>query len=757
MNVFHVIIPGNKEFIQWRRDSLTQAELVVEKSQTCDFVAMQVESYGDEVAIVPSNSIVIAITFAICIFFNSMVYAHGIGPRGVKRLDWHTEQISQVNSLIPIHVHGNTRTEKIEGKTCMIAPALEIDVLNDYAYDIDESVELEILFDLENSGPSVVLQYDKNGQVSAKEKFTLPDQLTDRWYRHTFTLERARFAGRAGWWSSGFKSVDFSISTPWEWQDRSYVSVCGIILKRSYVTPQPDEFGEVALELVDESGKPVLSRVGIYDATGRTPLPEKEALPVTHFSDISRTVALRLGGMPWPEQNRFAFYVDGSYRARLPVGKYKLIVARGLEYKIIQKTFEIKSEKETFLPIKLSRWIDMADNGWYSGEVHIHRRRVDVQDDLNIRRLIQAENLNVANLLQMGNIGAVHFQQNIDWKKRARFGEAPYSLVSGQEDPRTYRRGHTIQLNIEEPLRNPKRYYLYHELFEAVHKQGGLTGYAHVRSAFNIGAHVGLAMDVPFGLVDFVELMPVIDDVKIWFDFLNLGYKLSPAAGTDYPYGYLPGTVRNYVKVRKPYSVQGWFDGLKAGRTFVTNGPMLEFNINGQSMGSDIWVTKGEILSIEGSAVISQDFTQIDKLELFKLGKIIASTSSKDGSGEIYLNYELPAGQGAWFVLKAYGQSKNQYEHVTAYSAPIYVYVNGAGFCDPGAVPSIVADLKRQLQEMIASTVVEQIDSEQWDTWEPRRKYWPQNKVLLQKRIVQVNKKYDEIVELADTGRCHKE
>ena len=58
-----------------------------------------------------------------------------------------------------------------------------------------------------------------------------------------------------------------------------------------------------------------------------------------------------------------------------------------------------------------------------------------------------------------------------------------------------------------------------------------------------------------------------------WYDFLNLGYKILPDAGSDFPYMDLPGVVRNYVKIDGPFSTDAWFEGFRRGNMYVTNGP----------------------------------------------------------------------------------------------------------------------------------------------------------------------------------------
>ena len=77
-------------------------------------------------------------------------------------------------------------------------------------------------------------------------------------------------------------------------------------------------------------------------------------------------------------------------------------------------------------------------------------------------------------------------------------------------------------------------------------------------------------------------------ETERWYDFLNLGFKLIPTAGSDFPYLNHPGADRNYVYVGEDFTVDAWFAALEAQNTFVTTGPMLTFAVNGMPMGSDI-------------------------------------------------------------------------------------------------------------------------------------------------------------------------
>ena len=682
------------------------------------------------------------------LFISSFAYADAMYDSGLLKkqiLDWRTAQINEVSSIFT----EDPRIETENERSCMISSLLNIDVSDDYAFDIDEDVEIIVEFDLAKGSKDVTLRYDKNGDFAGVTNVQLPAHWKNRYYSHKFSLERARFAGRHI--GSEIGAVGNLVSGDFYLKSTADMAVCSITLKRSYATANPISFGKITLNILDELGDPIPARVGIYDTSGRMPLPSLEALPIKYAAGTTRVVTLNSASIPWPEKNRQAFYVNGRYHATLPVGHYRIIVARGPEYRIVENKFEIEADEDKPVDIVLTRWIDMASRGWYSGDTHIHASRRHHQDSIDTHIQMRAEDLNVANLLPIGrtpfevssgvSIGDTE-NRKYNWGHHARFGKAPYALVPGQENPITAR-GHALILNINDPILNTERHFLYHEIFKKGQQHNGLTGYAHVRDdpAWVSVSGAGLALDVPYGLVDFVEILQQgMATTQIWFDFLNLGYKLVPSAGTDYPFLDVPGAVRNYVDVGEDFSTQGWFDGLKAGRTFVTNGPMLEMTINGEGIGSDVYVRKGELLMIDAKVAISPDISQLERLQLIQQGEVVAETVFEEGATELHLKHKVRADYGSWFVLKAHAKKSNSKENMIAISAPIYVNSGGDGFCKPSAIPSIVAKMKMLLQGLLVKDIKSQ--------------YWRENKIHLQRRVDEVNSKYDELIERAKRQKC---
>src|SRR5205814_375018 len=212
---------------------------------------------------------------------------------------------------------------------------------------------------------------------------------------------------------------------------------------------------------------------------------------------------------------------------------------------------------------------------------------------------LAAEDVHVGNLVEMGNIAGTYFKQPA-WDRAGQFDRDGYAIVPGQEDPRTGMRGHTIHWNLKSHVHfEQEAFFQYDREFERTRSQGALTGYAHLGELFN--GRRGLALDVPFGLVDFIEVLQGGRlNTDVWYSFLNLGYKVLPVGGADYPYfgPTLPGVERTYVRLDAPFSAAAWFDGFRRGHVYVTNGPFVRLSVNGREIGEEVRVARGPRLDI---------------------------------------------------------------------------------------------------------------------------------------------------------------
>jgi hypothetical protein len=107
-----------------------------------------------------------------------------------------------------------------------------------------------------------------------------------------------------------------------------------------------------------------------------------------------------------------------------------------------------------------------------------------------------------------------------------------------------------------------------------------------------------------------------------------------------------------------------WLAGVKAGRSFVSNGPLLRVKVNGQLPGHVFKSDAGSLdLTIEG-LLDSRD--PIERIELVRNGR----------AEEIKLPAKVTLNESGWFLVRAFTTLTNTFRFAS--TAPFHVELNGA-------------------------------------------------------------------------------
>ncbi len=407
-------------------------------------------------------------------------------------------------------------------------------------------------------------------------------------------------------------------------------------------------------------------------------------------------------------------YVDGEFSLTLEPGDYFLTLSKGVEYLDQEHPIQMEEIGLT-LVFTMERWIHMADSGWYSGDEHIHIRR-SPRENPHILKWIEAEDIHVGALLQMGDFRNIYFGQ-FAFGDEGVYSEQDRVLSPGQEEPRTHQVGHTISLMADEFVRYQNDYYYYDKLLDRIHELNGITGYAHQGESFQ--GYRGMTMDILDNKVDFLEILQFCVEggpllVRHYYHFLDLGYKITATAGSDFPWcGIGPrfgvdgpdwnariGNVRFYTYLGKEFSYDLWKQELKAGHTFVSSGPMIDFKVNGNLPGDQVDVQKNSVLSIEAKGYGHAGQVPLSRLEIIAHGKVIGSATPGDAgqsADHLSIQMDLPVDRGIWIAARCYA-GPNQAAHTT----PIYVTINGNGFLNPETCDSYLELNEKYLDELEA-------------------------------------------------------
>lgn len=442
--------------------------------------------------------------------------------------------------------------------------------------------------------------------------------------------------------------------------------------------------GTVRLKTIDPAtGEPVVCRTSMRSKNGRAYAPP---------ASLHRS--LRGVGH---------FYCDGSAEFAVPAGTYNVKAFRGPEYTIAAQTFEIEAGKTRDITIELSRWTHMAKNGWFSGETHIHANYGYgswFNTPETMRQQCVGEDLNVCNFMVANSDADIVYDRPFFRGGPDPLSSKEYILYWNQEFRSTVW-GHMTLLNLKQVVEpvftgfdgttNPWDSPSNSDVADRTHWQKGLVNYTHVSQAEDWSktpyAAKAIPIDVALGKIDTLDINNSWQAcVPLWYRLLNCGFRLPATAGTDVFLNRigsnLPGGDRVYVHVDSGLTYQGWIDGLKAGKSFVTSGPMLEFTVNDEESGGTLKLAGKPTVRVK--AIAKSQFP-LDKAELVHNGMVVANAALSDDKRTAKFDNRLTLPSGGWIAFRASGPGTidTPTSALNAHTNPIYIEIGGKTIQSP--------------------------------------------------------------------------
>lgn len=424
---------------------------------------------------------------------------------------------------------------------------------------------------------------------------------------------------------------------------------------RARAVPDRAQGQIVTCRILDtESGRETAARVRLLDAQG------KELVPLGHpqrLADGAQEGDVRFQG------RRFA-YVDGRFEIDSASFPLRFQALKGYEYQIAEGEIGADSVREGVVTIPLSPWSSLSRNGWYSGDVHIHHIAPKT-----CRLEMEAEDLNVANILTSD------FTTDQDqFEGRVNAASGGKRLIYVNQEFRNHELGHLCLLNLKklvEPVKEirPHHHPLLLDVYDETHRQGGYVSWAH----FPSWPAVECPLDVAMEKIDGLEILSVLeprdlpifmrkvvpdfesnDGLRLWYRYLNCGFPLTATAGTDKMTTFVTvGSNRVFAQVDGEFNYQGWIDALKAGRTFITNSPLLSFTVNGRGPGSRIAANSKETRALEIHATAESQLPY-HHLEIVCNGQVIAEATPAGERHRAEIRLEHPLRHSCWIAARAF-------------------------------------------------------------------------------------------------------
>lgn len=380
-----------------------------------------------------------------------------------------------------------------------------------------------------------------------------------------------------------------------------------------------------------------------------------------------------------------AYQISGDFSIKLPPGTWRISLGHGNEYIPIKEEFTVpENKKEITLTFLLKRWINLPKLNWYSGDVHVHHPTNKPEFKEFLLEYARAEDIHVVNVLEMGHHLGTEFKQE-GFGEKFRTNEGDIWLVSGQEDPRSTF-GHIIGLNINQMERDTSTYNYYDLVFKKLQlQQGAIVGYAHF-SWNGCDLPRGFPWYITAGDIDFVELLQFSKiNTMDYYDYLNLGFRITAAAGSDVPWGSTLGEVRTFVYTGNTFSADAWFEGLKSGHTFVSNGPALFLDADGLLPGTEIIQDKGYTSNVSVKAISNPGIGNIERVAIYNNDGLVTEMHNPEKSDSLQISLLHALEKSQWLAAVVYCDNG-----AVAHTTPIYFIVDGKPTWSTQNAPSII-------------------------------------------------------------------
>lgn len=429
--------------------------------------------------------------------------------------------------------------------------------------------------------------------------------------------------------------------------------------------PPPCFAGVFELTVTDKNDRPIACRVHLRDSAGKPVRPA--SLPFFHDH----------------------FTCPGTVRLELAAGRYTYAVEKGPEFRRLNGAVDLANQPMV-LRLVIERFADLARDRWHSGDLHVHRPI----DDLPL--LLDAEDLAVAPVITWWNRQNQWRQRPLPNEPLVRLaGPRFYHLLAGEDERQG---GALLYFNLRRPLdiATPDREYPSPvEYLNQARRDP--AAWVDVEKPFWWDVPVWLAT----GKVDSIGLannhmcrsqmyeseawgkprdaarLPPPRGTGFWsqeiyYHVLECGLRVPPSAGSAS--GVLPNPIgynRVYVHVDGPLTYDKWWTSLRAGRSFVTNGPLLLVRANGALPGHVFRAAPGQQLDIALTATIAaQD--PISTIEVVRDGRVTRAVPfaewQKTGSlGTLHFS------DSGWFLVRAIADLTHTFRFAS--TAPFYVEV----------------------------------------------------------------------------------
>lgn len=469
------------------------------------------------------------------------------------------------------------------------------------------------------------------------------------------------------------------------------------------------------IDVVDEkTGQSIPCRIELRDSKGR---PQKTRGAINH--------------MPWS-------IVDGQFVFRGKPGNYEFDVHHGFEYAGGGGGFTLDRDGEGGDVVRLPRHADMAKEGWFAGDLLAAIPQAEVPSWL------AAEGLQMTALVQSqsskSNLATAEPASNATPLPTAQNNASVQATAPANTPAEELAEGRWCESRSYYDDRPGSGLILHHWLPPADVPDSVPSSRLLVMAKQNVETHAEIARlwarETPIwlasGRIDSIEILYEhvtrdgrsslkVDDMfhperklfkgprgpgrlveNLYWQVLETGLRIPPSAGSGVGRSSSPlGYNRVYVSpLGNDHSSQAWWEGLRAGRSFVTNGPLLRATVNQQLPGHVFKMVDGQQLLLD----VAVQLTVADPVEYVDVvfnGEAIYHARLDEYAKQGGKIPALEITESGWLVVRVVTQREETYRFAS--TAPYYFEVDGKARIERGACEMFLTWLESSIGEVSQS------------------------------------------------------
>ena len=432
-------------------------------------------------------------------------------------------------------------------------------------------------------------------------------------------------------------------------------------------------------------------------------------------------------GELWSGQRRLdsIWSSDGTGEVRAPEGESMLLVRHGFDYDAVEVPLDLGLEpKEVTKDVTLHRRFDLRALGWFGGENHMHGQHGKKDPPRTFKDGARMAAADGVDYLQI----AYAWEPTFSWvpseelEKWSREASTPQVAVRwNTETPKCYMGeddggekgnlhcyGHGLPIGLKD---NSKGMAFFHtgpafRAIQEIHRQGAVVLCAHpVRFWFNKGNFVSnWASELPFDYVagcgyDGVDVLhdcPLLffQSERLWWNLLNMGYKVAGTANSDGSLGdpHGVGRFRTYMKIEGEFSWDKIAEAVRRGACIASSGPMVLFEVDGRPSGAEFPADGKEHKATVRAWSAPLPGETLVSVQLVRNGEVVRAWDlRKEKLREWKTEFAVGGDDAmAWYAVRVLSTCRNR-ESVAKWGPDVYevavanpVYFVPRGFKRPG-------------------------------------------------------------------------